>query len=85
MCKKSTLGTACQSSHELQPVGSEHHLVTSSNAPRRENDVDTDLLIENLRSGKYQALVLDAPVLQYLAGTDKLCDLFVVGQVRTRA
>ncbi len=47
----------------------------------RENDNDTDVLIANLRSGQYKALVLDAPVVEYLAGTEELCDLFVVGEV----
>jgi hypothetical protein len=38
-------------------------------------------MIAHLRSGVYSALVLDAPILEYTAGTNEECDLFLVGEV----
>lgn len=37
----------------------------------RDNDADTEAMLTNLRSHKYQALILDAPVVQYLAAQVK--------------
>ena len=45
----------------------------------RDNDEDTQKMLDNLRSGRYKALLLDAPVLEYIAATNPLCDLYVVG------
>lgn len=39
------------------------------------------VMLEGLKSGAYSALVLDAPVLEYVAGTNEACDLFLVGDV----
>eukprot|EP00878_Enallax_costatus_P024620 GHUV01026294.1.p1 GENE.GHUV01026294.1~~GHUV01026294.1.p1 ORF type:complete len:303 (+),score=29.84 GHUV01026294.1:1-909(+) len=44
-----------------------------------DNDVDTGIMLDNLRTRKYQALVLDTPVVQYFAAIAPLCDLFPVG------
>jgi ABC-type amino acid transport substrate-binding protein len=45
----------------------------------RDNDEDTEKMLDNLRTGKYKALLLDAPVLEYIAATNPACDLYVVG------
>lgn len=45
----------------------------------RDTDADSQALLDNLRSHKYQALVLDTPVVQYLAATSSQCDLYPVG------
>ncbi|WIA44160.1 hypothetical protein OEZ86_010495 [Tetradesmus obliquus] len=44
-----------------------------------DNDADTAAMLEALRSHKYQALVLDSPVVQYFAAQAEQCDLFPVG------
>lgn len=46
----------------------------------RDNDVDTDIMLDNLRIRKYQALVLDTPVVQYLTAIAPSCDLYPVGE-----
>jgi hypothetical protein len=33
----------------------------------RNNDEDTEIMLNNLRTHKYQALILDSPVVQYFA------------------
>mgnify|MGYP001810584125 CR=1 FL=1 len=33
-------------------------------------------MVADLRAGTYEALVLDAPVLEYTVGTNPDCDLF---------
>lgn len=38
-------------------------------------------MVKALRNGTYKALILDAPVLQYIAGSNHDCDLFTVGDV----
>lgn len=38
-------------------------------------------MLAALRAGTYAALILDAPVLEYTAGTNEACDLFLVGDV----
>ncbi len=38
-------------------------------------------MLTSLRQGTYSALVLDAPILEYTAGTNEDCDLFLVGEV----
>eukprot|EP00878_Enallax_costatus_P007397 GHUV01007746.1.p1 GENE.GHUV01007746.1~~GHUV01007746.1.p1 ORF type:complete len:512 (+),score=103.94 GHUV01007746.1:351-1886(+) len=43
------------------------------------NDNDTNTMLNNLRTHTYQALVLDAPVVSYLAATASQCDLYPVG------
>ena len=48
-------------------------------ASYRDNDVDTGIMLNNLRTRKYQALVLDTPVVQYFAAIAPQCDLFPVG------
>jgi hypothetical protein len=35
--------------------------------PCRNNDEDTETMLNNLRTHKYQALILDSPVVQYFA------------------
>lgn len=45
-----------------------------------DNDADTAAMLEALRSHKYQALVLDSPVVQYFAAQAEQCDLFPVGE-----
>jgi len=47
----------------------------------RERDGDMQVMLKGLKSGAYTALVLDAPVLDYVAGTNEACDLFLVGDV----
>lgn len=37
-------------------------------------------MIADLRAKKYDALVLDSPVLEYAVGTNADCDLFTVGE-----
>lgn len=37
-------------------------------------------MVAGLRSGKYIAMVLDSPVLEYTVGTNDACDLFTVGE-----
>jgi hypothetical protein len=44
-----------------------------------ENDVDTAAMLDNLRTHKFQALVLDSPVVQYFAAQAEQCDLFPIG------
>lgn len=46
----------------------------------RENEADKETMIADLHSGKYDALVLDSPVLEYTVGTNEACDLFTVGE-----
>jgi len=41
---------------------------------------DTKALHDNIRKKKYQALVLDAPVLRWMAANAPECDLYTVGQ-----
>ena len=36
-------------------------------------------MVDAVRSGKYKALVLDAPVLDYIVATNPWCDLYTVG------
>lgn len=36
-------------------------------------------MLQGLRNGTYQALVLDEPVVKWIAGTNQECDLFTVG------
>jgi hypothetical protein len=38
-------------------------------------------MVDDLRDQKYTALILDAPVLEYVTGTNEECDLFTVGDV----
>lgn len=47
--------------------------------PFRDNDVDTAVMLDNLRIHKYQALILDSPVVQYFAAKAEQCDLYPVG------
>eukprot|EP00879_Flechtneria_rotunda_P019430 GHRR01020408.1.p1 GENE.GHRR01020408.1~~GHRR01020408.1.p1 ORF type:complete len:473 (+),score=113.43 GHRR01020408.1:178-1419(+) len=42
-------------------------------------EADQLAMIEALRAGEYDALVLDTPVLEHAMGTDVHCNLFVVG------
>eukprot|EP00951_Prasinocladus_malaysianus_P030577 scaffold288647_cov47-Prasinocladus_malaysianus.AAC.1 len=45
-----------------------------------DTDEDEDEMIRLLRDGEIDALVLDLPFLQYMAGIDPECNLFVVGE-----
>lgn len=47
----------------------------------RDNDAETAAMLDNLRTHTYQALVLDAPVVSYLASTATQCDLYPVGEL----
>jgi ABC-type amino acid transport substrate-binding protein len=42
----------------------------------REGEADKEAMVADLRAGTYDALVLDAPVLEYTVGTNADCDLF---------
>jgi hypothetical protein len=45
-----------------------------------ENDDDAMAMLYKLRTHKFQALVLDSPVVQYFAAQAEACDLFPVGE-----
>ncbi|WIA44152.1 hypothetical protein OEZ86_010489 [Tetradesmus obliquus] len=45
-----------------------------------EGEADKEAMVADLRAGTYDALVLDAPVLEYTVGTNPDCDLFTVGE-----
>ena len=49
--------------------------------PRRDSQADQDAMVDYLRQGQYQALVLDAPLMQFYAATDPLCQLYTVGDI----
>jgi ABC-type amino acid transport substrate-binding protein len=51
-------------------------------AIRRDGEADKEAMVEDLRAGMYDALVLDAPVLEYSVGTNEECDLFTGRQWR---
>jgi hypothetical protein len=38
-------------------------------------------MVDDLRAKQYTALILDAPVLEYVTGTNEECDLFTIGDV----
>jgi ABC-type amino acid transport substrate-binding protein len=42
----------------------------------RDGEADKDAMVADLRAGVYDALILDAPVLEYTVGTNAECDLF---------
>jgi hypothetical protein len=42
----------------------------------RDGEADKDTMVADLRAGVYDALILDAPVLEYTVGTNAECDLF---------
>jgi ABC-type amino acid transport substrate-binding protein len=46
----------------------------------RDGDEDLEHMMHLLEEDKYDALVLDTPVLQYKEGTDHHCVLFVMGE-----
>lgn len=46
----------------------------------RDTEDDKNQMIADLRAGRYEALVLDSPVLEYTVGTNDKCDLFTVGE-----
>jgi ABC-type amino acid transport substrate-binding protein len=48
---------------------------------RRDQEADLDAMLAALRDGSYAALVLDAPVLEYISSHNEACDLFLVGEV----
>eukprot|EP00775_Hariotina_reticulata_P011724 gene11724-11868_t len=45
----------------------------------KENDNDTLHMVELLRAHQFDALVLDGPVLEHIAATNDVCDLFITG------
>jgi hypothetical protein len=45
----------------------------------REGQGDLTDMIAALQNGTYTALILDAPVLEHIVGTNDACDLFLVG------
>jgi hypothetical protein len=47
----------------------------------REREGDLQEMVDALKNGKYSALILDAPVLEHLVGTNEECDLFLVGEM----
>lgn len=47
----------------------------------RERQGDLQAMVDGLRAQKYTALILDAPVLEYVTGTNEACDLFTIGEV----
>lgn len=47
----------------------------------RETEGDLAAMIKSLRDEKYSALILDAPVLEYVTSHNAECDLFLVGEV----
>lgn len=57
------------------------HMLAPPVAACRDNDVDTAALLDNLHTHKYQALVLDAPVVSYFASMADACDLYPVGDL----
>eukprot|EP00775_Hariotina_reticulata_P008417 gene8417-8601_t len=46
----------------------------------RDNDDETRAMLDNLRTSRYSALILDTPVVQYFAAQATQCDLFPVGE-----
>lgn len=48
-------------------------------AVRRERGTDLDYMVNRLLDGRDSALILDAPVVQYVAAHDGQCRLFPVG------
>lgn len=76
---------ACTTSHLLLtwdlPTSWTVMLCSSPLCAHREREGDLQGMVQDLRAGKYSALVLDAPVLEYISGTNEHCDLFLVGDV----
>ncbi|KAF8061162.1 eif3g-a [Scenedesmus sp. PABB004] len=56
------------------------HQGIAADGRRWDGAADFGAMLSALRGGEYEALVLDAPVLEYTAGTNAACDLFVVGE-----
>lgn len=45
----------------------------------RNDDADRDMMVQKLRDGEYDALIMDSPSLEYIAATNTECDLFIIG------
>lgn len=52
---------------------------TTTTTTIREREGDLAGMLAGLKDGTYAALVLDAPVVEYVVGTNDACTLFVVG------
>lgn len=60
---------------DFAPILQQH-----TTTPRRDTDADVAVMLDNLRSHRHQALVLDAPVIAQLAALSPECDMFAVGE-----
>ena len=45
----------------------------------RNDNADRDIMVEKLRAGDFDALIMDSPSLEHIAATNSDCDLFIIG------